>query len=217
MTAGFPADLSNEGQAMRIQLLSLLLLSGGISAGAATLQDFVIVNSTSLSDSGGIFTSGGGTFSGQFQVDVSQIPPGGNSAALQLASWDIFVTGPGTFNVEFAPGVGSGSNLIVEASQNLPGLGNFQIDALVFTREVGTDVFQLTLSMAEPVGFFRGGVVIDAVVADHAGIPPSTTTMSDVFGTGLVVDPAILAPEPGCGLFLAGGLSLIAAGRRRSK
>src|SRR5579872_1387863 len=101
---------------MRTQLLYLLMLSSGISASAGTIEDFEIVNSTSLSVSGGIFTSGGGTFSGHFQVDVGQIPPGGGSAALLLTSWDIFTTGPDKFNVEFAPGQGSGSNLLVGAS-----------------------------------------------------------------------------------------------------
>jgi hypothetical protein len=42
---------------------------------------FEVINSSSLSISGGVFTSGGGgTFSGTFEVDTSQIPPGGSRA-----------------------------------------------------------------------------------------------------------------------------------------
>jgi MYXO-CTERM domain-containing protein len=207
---------------MRIKLLPLLILSCGMSASAANVVDFVIVNSSSLSASGGVFTSGGGgTFSGSFQVDVSQIPPGGSRTQFPLTSWDIFITGPPQlgFNMEFNPSNGSAS-FVAQTEQSFAGLGPnpdfLQTDSVIFQRIVGQDVFQLILSMLEPAGFFRGGVVLEAVDTDtNFGVPQSQTSMSDLLGTGLVVDPAILAPEPGCGLLLAAGLGLIAAGRRR--
>jgi hypothetical protein len=210
---------------MRIQFLSVLMLSCGIAASAATIQDFAIVNSSSLSITGGQFTSGGGTFSGSFQVDVSQITPDGSRTEFSLASWDIFVTGPPGFGftMEFNPSNGNAS-FIAQTEQNLSNLGfpdpGFaQVDSVLFQQRVGDDIFQLTLSMIEPAGFFRGGVVLQATDTETGlGSPPFQTTISDRFGTGLIVDPAVLAPEPGCGLLLAAGLGLIAAGlRRRSK
>jgi MYXO-CTERM domain-containing protein len=121
--------------------------------------------------------------------------------------------------MEFSPSNGTGS-FAAQTEQSFMTLGPnpdfLQIDSVIFQRRVGEDVFQLTLSMIEPAGFFRGGVVLEAVDTDTSfGVPQSQTSMSDLFGTGLVVDPAILAPEPGCGLLLAAGLCLIAAGRRR--
>ncbi|HKE26617.1 MAG TPA: hypothetical protein VKB88_29890 [Bryobacteraceae bacterium] len=63
---------------MRIQLLPFLILCWGVSANGATVENFGFINSSSLSFSGGEFTSGGGgTYSGSFQVDTSQIPPYG--------------------------------------------------------------------------------------------------------------------------------------------
>lgn len=207
---------------MRIQLLSLLMVSWGISARGANILDFEIVNSSSLGVSGGVFTSGGGTYSGSFQVDVSQIPQDGSRAEFNLTSWDIFVTGPPElgFNLEFNPSNGAGS-LIVETEENLtnlgfPNYGFVQVDSILVQRTVGNDVFQLALSMLEPVGTFRGGVVLDARDTDTSfGSPPSQFALSDLYGTGLVVDPALLAPEPGHGLLLAAGLGFIAAVRRR--
>jgi hypothetical protein len=55
--------------------------SCGISGSGATIQIFEVINISSLSISDGVFTSGGGgTFSGTFEVDTSQIPPSGNRA-----------------------------------------------------------------------------------------------------------------------------------------
>lgn len=208
---------------MRIRLLSLLMLSWAISASGANILDFEIINSSSLGVSGGIFTSGGGTYSGSFQVDVSQIPPGGSRTDFSLTSWDIFATGPSQygFDMEFDPANSNGS-FIAQTEQNLtnlgfPNYGFVQVDSVLFQRTVGDDVYQLALSMLEPVGSFRGGVVLDATDSDtgFAGLP-FQFTLSDVFGTGTVIDPALLAPEPGGGLLLAAGLTLIAAARRRS-
>jgi hypothetical protein len=205
---------------MRIRLLSLLVLSWGISARGATILDFEIVNGSSLGVSGGLFTSGGGTYSGSFQVDVSQIPPGGSRIDFPLTSWDIFTTGPSQFDMEFVPSNSNGS-FIAQTEQNLTNLGfpNFgfvQVDSILLQRTVGDNVFQLTLSMLEPVGKFRGGVVLDATDTETNFVSqPSQFTLSDVFGTGLVIDPALVAPEPGGGLLLAAGLGLFAAVRRR--
>jgi MYXO-CTERM domain-containing protein len=207
---------------MRIQLLSLLMLSWGIAASGATIENFVIVNSSSLSVSGGQFTSGGGgTYSGTFQVDTSQIHPDGTRADFDLTSWDIFVTTPPElgFTLEFNPSNGPAS-FVAQTEQSFQNLGpdwDFaQVDSVIFQRMVGQVEFALTLSMLEPAGFFRGGVVLEASDLETSfGSPPSQTGISDLLGTGLVVDPAVLAPEPGCGLLLAAGLGLVAAGRRR--
>ncbi len=204
---------------MRIHVLSLVMLSLGISASGANIENFEIVNSSSLSVSGGVFTSGGGTFSGSFQVDVSQIPPDGSLLAFGLTSWDIVTTGPaniGNFNDEFISGGKFGATFIAEKEQNIPGFGNVQVDAVMFSTAVGEDIVQLTLYMVEPIGKFHGGVVIQATETDtFTGVPFSQTSISDAFGTGLVVDPAAIAPEPASGLLLvAGGAACLAARRR---
>lgn len=199
------------------------MVACGISASGGAIQNFEIVNSSSLSVTGGEFTSGGGgTYSGTFQVDASQIPPGGSRTDFGLTTWDIVVGGPpeSGFSLEFDPSNGNGS-FIAQTEQNFTNLGfpNYgfaQVDSVLFQRIVGQDVFQLTLSMLEPVGLFRGGVVLEASDTETSfGSPPFQATLSDLFGTGLIVDPALVAPEPGCGLLLAAGLGLIAASRRR--
>lgn len=209
---------------MRIPLLSLLTLSCGFSASGATIEMFEIINSSSLSVSGGVFTSGGGgTFSGTFEVDVSQIPPDGSRIDFPLTSYDIFVKGAGQpFNMEFNSSNGFGS-FIAQTEQNLTNLGfpNFgfaQVDSILVQQIVGQNVFQLTLSMLEPAGRFRGGVVLDATdTMTSFGGPPFQETLSDLSGTGLIVDPAVLAPEPACGILLAAGLGLFGLVRCRFK
>jgi hypothetical protein len=122
--------------------------------------------------------------------------------------------------MEFGPSNGFGS-FIAQPEENLTGLGfpNYgfaQVDTVEFQRVVGEDVFQLTLTMLEPAGFFRGGLAMEAsdTVTSFGG-PPFQSGLSDLFGTGLVVDPAVLAPEPGCGVLLVAGLSLCSLIRRR--
>ena len=208
---------------MRIHLLPLLVLSCGIPASGTAIQMFEIINSSSLSVSGGVFTSGGGsTYSGNFEVDTSQIHADGSRTEFALTSWDIVVNGPvQAFNMEFDPADSIGS-FVAQTEQNLTGLGfpNYglaQVDSILVQQAVGQNVFQLTLSMLEPAGRFRGGVVLEATdTMTSFGVPPSQTTLSDAFGTGLVVDPAVLAPEPGCGLLLAAGLGLCGLVRSRS-
>jgi hypothetical protein len=209
---------------MRIHLLSLLALSWGIPASGATIQMFEIINSSSLSISGGEFTSGGGgTYSGSFEVDTSQIPPDGSGTGFPLTSWDIVVNSPvQQFNLEFDPSNGIGS-FIARTEENLTNLGfpNYgfaQVDSVLFQRTVGQDIYQLTLSMLEPVGVFHGGLVMEASDTEIIfGTPPFQVSLSDLFGTGLIVDPAVLAPEPGCGILLAAGLGLCGLFGRRFK
>lgn len=207
---------------MRIHVLCLLALGCWMPASGSTIEMFEIINSSSLSVSGGVFTSGGGgTLSGTFEVDASQIPPDGSRTDFPLTSWDIFVRGAvQPFNIEFNPSNGNGS-FIAQTEQNLTNLGfpNYglaQVDSVLFQRIVGEDVYQLTLSMIEPAGLFHGGVVLEASdTLTGFGSPPFQTSLSDAFGTGLIVDPAVLAPEPGCGLLLAAGLSLCGLVRLR--
>jgi hypothetical protein len=219
---GCAADVSCARiSTMRIQILSLLALSWAFSASGSTIENFEIVNSSSLAVSGGIFTSGGGdTYSGTFQVDTSQIHPDGSRADFPLTSWDIIVSRPASqFDLEFDPANGSGS-FNAQPEFNLTslglGFGLAQVDSIEVQRTVGEDVFQLFLSMLEPAGLFHGGVVLEATdtMTSFVG-PPSQQTTSDLLGTGLVLDPAVLAPEPGCALLLAGGMGLLAALRRR--
>ena len=194
---------------MRIHILSFLMVSCGLSASGTNIVNFEIVNSSSFSSTGGIFTSGGGTFYGEFQLDVSKIPANGSATGYDLTSWDVFTTGPaGT--IEFKPGTSSGV-FDVTAEQNIPLIGNAQVDALVFDANAGQDTLQLLF--IEPVGYFRGGIVFDATAQDANGrLPPFN--MSDLTGTGFVLDPAVIAPEPGSGLLLAAGAGVLLIIRR---
>jgi hypothetical protein len=203
-----------RGTSVRIHIL--LLLAGGIPAHASDIVNFEIVNSSSFSQGGGIFTSGGGgTFSGWFQVDVSKIPQDGSAGGFDLTSWDIFTTDPaglGFGDMEFNPGNSSGA-FDVTLAQNYPFLGTRQADAVTFAEASGQATFQLQLLMLEPVGLFRGGIVIDATDT-RARFPQPPITMSDALGTGLVLDPAVFSPEPGSGWLIAAGLGALLAARR---
>jgi len=204
---------------MRVHLFSILMLSCGISASGANIKEFVIVNSQTMDISGGLFTSGSGTFSGHFEVDVSQIPQGGVTfSQVALTDWDIVITSSQTpsLNVEFRPGNTTGS-LHIGLEQDMGDLGPAQIDILTFQKDVGSDVVEVMLPMLEPVGLFRGGVVLNAsaIYTNFTTPPFGQTGMRDNFGTGTVVDPALFAPEPGCGLLLAAGLGFVAARRLR--
>jgi hypothetical protein len=121
-----------------------------------------------------------------------------------LTSWDIVVSGPAlqsTWN-------GSGS-FVVQTELNLTslglGFGFTQVDSIEMERIVGGNVYQLTLPMLDPPGFFRGEVMLQA-----------TDTMTSIvgsLGTGLVLTPRC-CPEPGCDS-CAVGLGVLAAFRRR--
>jgi hypothetical protein len=79
---------------MRRQLLFLLPLCCGISASASTIETFEIANSSSFRTTGGIFTSGGGTSSASFPLDVSQLPGDGSEAIFGPVSFNIFTDIP---------------------------------------------------------------------------------------------------------------------------
>jgi hypothetical protein len=209
---------------MRIQVLALLAV-WGIPAGASTLVDFNIVNSSTFSNGGGSFTSGNGgvipgTYSGWFQVDVSNIPTDGRGIA--LSSWDVFTTGSSILgnglDAEFTPTDGLGFLVPSLPMQFDSRIGSVQLDDIRFQAAIpaqglGQHAFILDLYVLEPVGTFHGGLVYDASEQDLTAL----SSQSDFTGTGFVLDPAVLpaaasAPEADSGLLMAAGLGLIGLG-----
>jgi hypothetical protein len=203
-------------------LKAVAVLSLAFSADAATLTNFNIVNSSSFSMGGGIFTSGANgaqiapsnTFSGWFNLDVSSIPD--NGAGIVLPSWDIVTKGdiafdpfPAGFNVEFTSANSQGF-FVSGIPQTLGQLGKVEIDDLRFQGSFSGDEIVLDLYVLEPFDTFHGGIVYSAIEQSTIG-----ATQSDSTGTGFMLDPAVFSPEPGGELLLATGLGVLLAVRRR--
>jgi hypothetical protein len=75
-----------------------------------------------------------------------------------------------------------------------------QLAQLQFSRIINGNITTLLLTILEPLDGFHGGIVY------HAQENNTPHLVTDTSGSGLIVDPAILAPEPASGLMILGGL-----------
>jgi hypothetical protein len=181
------------------------------SARAATIENFEIINSTSLSTAGGQF-NGGETYSGSFSLDVD--PTSADVFDLGIASFDIFFAGP--VNAELSPAIGAFGFYSNFPATGSPGLPVSLTQAEIFFQGIfsppdGSTAQQiaLTLDLIQPQGAtFHGGLVLSARLVDFADKTPVIDAF-DASGSALIVDPAVLAPEPGSAWFAAGGIGLL--------
>jgi len=175
-----------------------------------TIENFVILNSSNPSVSGGTFFRGG-TYSGSFSVDTSLIPSNGNRAMFSLHTFDIAIAVP-TLNIDagFSPAIGATATFDAEAALDIGGSfpSLIQVDNIEFHGFAGA---MLDVLLIEPVGIFQGGLVAFA-----QGQGPFGGVFFDVSGSAIVIDPAVVpTPEPNVGLLLAGGLCLFAGLAKR--
>jgi hypothetical protein len=185
-------------------------------AHAATIENFEIINSTSLSTAGGQF-SGGESYSGSFSLDVD---PTANTGGVEFGidSFDIFFAGPVNAELNPANGFGSYSGFPVAG---IPGLPVSLTQAEVFFQGIFSPpdgstalLIALTLDLVQPQGApFHGGLVLSARLAADADKTPVIDAF-DASGSALIVDPAVLAPEPGSAWSAVGGIGLLWIARR---
>jgi len=189
------------------------MLLGGVCAYGSTVENFTIVNSTSLSFVGGVF-SGGGSYWGSFQLDTSQIPSDGTGATINLTSFDVFTSGPA--DVEFAPALGALASLVVGHATTYPLLGSESVDQIEFLAPAPGGGINLTLSLLEPQGDFHGGLVDNATETQfNLETEMDVFQVTDTSGSALVLDPAVLTtPEPATISSLAIGLVVWTARHR---
>ena len=73
----------------------------------------------------------------------------------------------------------------------------------------------LLLTLIQPQGaLFHGGLIVDANLLRFPSKGAVTVNLSDTSGSALIVDPAVLAPEPGSAWFAVGGIGLLWIARR---
>jgi hypothetical protein len=191
-------------------------LAIGLAAGlasASTIQNYEIVTGSSLSPVGGTYQTGG-TYSGTFSVDISQLPGASGDAA--LPNVDITTTSApdvvGTF-----PGVTYTSGFIVgNGTATVFGL-TLESYLLEFSAQQGSipdeSLLSLTLAFIETPGTFVGGQIVAASeVCDPCdlGLPQSR---SDLSGDAIAVDPSVVStPEPSSAITCAIGLLAVCFG-----
>ena len=197
---------------IRIALLGLL---GWNSLQAEALTQFSIRSTDNPSLYGGVFDDGA-TFSGSFLVDLSQtLQP-----YLVLTSWDVWtsdspVMDPGNPNMPIIPGQhyssyaeGSGAWL----ATLYPMTNWLDFDEVAFFQGDSSLFFELV----EPVGLFKGGLILGAS-EDYYPIDSFSNfarSREDWTGSAILIDPAIVdvtsAPEPGTGAPMIAALLLLA-------
>ncbi len=183
---------------MHTQILVVLLGLGLTAARASTIENFVVVNSSNPNIMGGVFDNNDGRYYGSFSLDVSQVPEG--DAFINLTSFDMFTTG--IINFEFSssdPGSGgllAGLSTFVDPSE-IP----LQDYDLVFQGSAACNSCVLILELVEQPGTFHGGIVLEA-----QGFSDTVGLHLDSSASALIIDPAVLAPEPSSGLLAAVGV-----------
>jgi hypothetical protein len=198
---------------IRIALLGLL---GWNSLQAVTLAQFSIRSTDNPSLYGGVFDDGA-TFSGSFLVDLSQtLQP-----YLVLSSWDVWtsdspVMDQGNPNMPIIPGQHYSS--YTEGSSAwlatlYPMTNWLDFDEVAFFQGDSSLFFELV----EPVGLFKGGLILGASEAYSPidSFPNFARSREDWTGSAILIDPEIVdvtsAPEPGTGAPMIAALLCLAS------
>ena len=206
---------------IRIALLGLL---GWNSLQAVTLAQFSIRSTDNPSLYGGVFDDGA-TFSGSFLVDLSQtLQP-----YLVLTSWDVWTSDspvmdqgnpiiPGQHYSSYAEGSSAWLATLYPMTNWL------DFDEVAFFQGDSSLFFELV----EPVGLFKGGLILGASEAYSPidSFPNFTRSREDWTGSAILIDPEIVdvtsAPEPGTGapmiaaLLCLASVSVVMASARKS-
>lgn len=187
---------------MRISSISmaLLALALGGSLSASQLQTFEIYSTASPFSSTGGTLNDGGSYSGTFTLDVSQIPSLSNGGSFSLSSWDITLTAGTLFGAQqyssSLPGQSATFEIHEESVASLP----VDLDVIYFFAPNDTSIFSLVF--VEPNGTFSGGIIQEAKQSK------SKKARTDTSGSAMALDPAQMAPEPGTQSTLLGGMAV---------
>jgi hypothetical protein len=199
---------------LRIALLGLL---GWNSLQAGVLTQFSIRSTDNPLADGGFFADGA-TFSGTFVVDLSQT----FQPYLLLTGWDMWTSDsqlmdpdPVTHDRPLIPGQHYSSDAEGATAWLAPldpitnwfdfdQVGFFQGDSALF------------LQLVEPVGGFKGGLVLHAEESYNTPFPDrNMRDRQDWTGSAILIDPAIVdatnAPEPGTGTLMIAALLFLAS------
>jgi hypothetical protein len=184
---------------MRLAFLPLLVCGALATNAFATdiYQNFIILEASDLDPVGGTFLQGG-TYSGTFSVDVSDLPTGQNTVALMNV--DVNTTAlPGFTANAYTSGEIALIGVLTGGTENL--------DEYTVIFPLATD--SLGLSFVEVAGTFEGGEIVFASEIQDLG------SRLDKTGDAVAIDPAFLSPEPGS-IGMGGlGLAILAGAWRR--
>lgn len=189
---------------MRFALLPFLLCGAFAPSAFATdlYQNFIILEASNLSPVGGTFLQGG-TFSGTFTVDVSDVPTV-VEGAIALPEVDVSITaGNGapaatytSGEIVFAADLSGGINVVAPPAEY----------EIFFVNGDGS----LALDFVEALGTFEGGEVIfaDTIQSNSSDLPADR---GDFSGDAVAIDPAFITPEPGSIGMGGAGLAMLGA------
>ena len=184
---------------MRLAFLTLLACGALATNAFATdiYQNFIILTASDLDPVGGTFRQGG-TYSGTFTVDTSDLPTGDNEVA--LLNVDVNTTAAPAFS---AIAYTSGNITLLGTVAGVTGT----LDEYTLVLVSGPQA--LDLSFIEVPGTFGGGEIVFASETQQLG------PRLDNSGDAVAIDPAFLAPEPGSIGMGAMGLAILAGVWRR--
>jgi hypothetical protein len=177
----------------RLSLAVVFLTIAGAPFAAGSIATFAIV-STSLGLTGGVFDTGGSYF-GTFSLDTS---------LGALISADITTTPFGAFPGEhFTAGLWGVEGTFTDPTSKV----QYDSDRIVFFNQIP---ISLELTLLQRHGTFVGGQISDVTEVESEF--PSLVRY-DTSGRALLVDPALVSPEPVTWIYCLLGVAAIALAR----
>jgi hypothetical protein len=187
-----------------------LLLFAAAVATAGTIQNFAIVTASDMGPAGGTFSFGGGSFSGTFSVDESDLPTL-VSIGVALPAVDL-VTTPSTTNPPTFLGATYTSGTMYYGGEVYTVAGvSFMQPCAEYGIEFSTSYSyeHVWLYFISTPGSFEGGQILLAEEESQGVL------RTDSSGDAVALDPAFLAPEPWTTATC--GFSLLAIGLYRRR
>jgi hypothetical protein len=177
----------------RLRFAVVFLTIAGVPFAAGSIATFAIV-STSLGLTGGVFDTGGSYF-GTFSLDTS---------LGALISADITTTPFGAFPGEhFTAGLWGVEGTFTDPTSKV----QYDSDRIVFFNQIP---ISLELTLLQRHGTFVGGQISDVTEVESEF--PSLVRY-DTSGRALLVDPALVSPEPVTWIYCLLGVAAIALAR----
>jgi hypothetical protein len=184
--------------------LAVFLTIAGAPFAAGSIVTFEIVSS-SLGASGGAF-NGEGNYFGTFSLDTSLLPTKALNA-FTLSSVDVTTTASnGAPGEHFTAGMFGLEEVFADPMSHI----QYDSDSVIFdTGSIG-GLSNLELTLIELHGTFAGGQISEAEDIEEGGL--TLVLRLDTSGRALLVDPALVTPEPVTWTyFLLGGAAIALA------